>query len=492
MKRIISSISIFSLSLALLSLGACERYLEIEPPFTQDAENYFATPEDYELALLGAYDLIQGSFINIWIGEIASDNSIAGGESVFDTEGLHQIDAMNHNAVNNELRNVMRWNYTGVARCNFIMENRDNINFEGKARILAETRFLRAYYYFQLVKYFGDMPLVIDRRLGAEEVTKIDRNPRSEVYSQIESDLRAAVEGLEWSYSTKGRVNKGAALALLGKVYLYQAKFPQAQEALDRVINEGSYSLLSDYGSLFLVANEGHSESVFDIEYSGLQGGGYDCLICLEGNPAPGFHGIRQYDGPIYGDGNSYNLPTDELYQSFDANDPRRDWTVLDIDAFIAAQPDPGSIKYAQGGGGHTGYFQNKYIKRSSELGLPDNDLTSPLNYTVIRYADVLLMAAEAHAQNGDEGTALNLLNQVRQRVGLSDRSSSGPALLEDIYQERRFELSGEGQRFFDLVRTGRAAERITGFQTGKHELFPIPQVEIDLAGGRWAQNPGY
>ena len=209
----------------------------------------------------------------------------------------------------------------------------------------------------------------------------------------------------------------------------------------------------------------------------------------MEGNAAPGFQGIRQYNGPVYGDGNSYNLPTEALYSAFSAIDQRRGHTVLDIEAFIAAQTDPASISYAVGAGGHTGYYNNKYIKRQGEIGLPDNDLTSPVNYRVIRYADVLLMAAEAHYKLGNTSLAQQLLNQIRVRAGIPGISVQS---INDIYKERRLELSGEGHRFFDLVRTGQAAQYIEGFTVGKNELFPIPQVEIDLTGGNWNQNPGY
>ena len=125
---------------------------------------------------------------------------------------------------------------------------------------------------------------------------------------------------------------------------------------------------------------------------------------------------------------------------------------------------------------------------------MPDNDLTSPVNYLVIRYADVLLMAAEAHnrATSPDDLKAQGYLNQVRLRVGMPPINASGNALTEAIWTERRLELSGEGHRFFDLVRTAKAADEINGFVTGKHELFPIPQVEIDLAGGDWSQNNNY
>ena len=480
-------ILLFSISILLFT--SCKKFLSVDPPYAQDAENYFQTPDDYDRALTGAYDMLQGSFLSLWIGEIASDNSIAGGESVNDSQGLHQIDNMTHGGVNNELRNIMRWNYTGITRVNYIMENKDNIDFPEKQHILAEARFLRAYYYFELVKFFGDVPLIIDKRLGIEEAQQLPRAPKADVYAQIEADLNFAIGVLNPVAAQKGRATKGAAQALLGKAYLYQKKYSEAVTILDEVRNSGLYSLIPNYADLFSVSNEDNSETVFDVQYTGLEGGGYGCLICLEGNAAPGFHGIRQYNGPVYGDGNSYNLPTQELYNAFSPIDPRRGHTILDIEAFIAAQPDPSSITYAIGAGGHTGYYNNKYIKRQGEIGLPDNDLTSPVNYRVIRYADVLLMAAEAHFHLGNNQTAQQLVNQVRVRAGVPGIPVQS---LNDIYKERRFELSGEGHRFFDLVRTEQAAQYITGFIPGKHELFPIPQVEIDLAGGNWQQNSGY
>lgn len=476
-------------SVIALIVASCKKYLSVDPPYAQDAENYFQTPDDFDRALTGAYDMLQGSFMSLWIGEIASDNSIAGGESVNDSQGLHQIDNMTHGGVNNELRNIMRWNYTGITRVNYIMENKDNIDFPEKQHILAEARFLRAYYYFELVKFFGDIPLIIDERLGIEEAQQLPRAPKADVYAQIEEDLTFAVSVLNPVAAQKGRATKGAAQALLGKAYLYQNKYTEAATILDEIRNSGLYSLIPNYGDLFSVSNENNSETVFDVQYTGLEGGGYGCLICLEGNAAPGFQGIRQYNGPVYGDGNSYNLPTQELYNAFSPIDPRRGHTILDIEAFIAAQPDPSAITYAIGAGGHTGYYNNKYIKRQGEIGLPDNDLTSPVNYRVIRYADILLMAAEAHFHLGNNSVAQQLVNQVRVRAGVPGIPVQS---LNDIYKERRFELSGEGHRFFDLVRTGQAAQYIDGFVVGKHELFPIPQVEIDLAGGNWPQNSGY
>ena len=489
MSKTTLNIAFTLLIVSLITLVGCKKFLDLEPPYAQDAENYFQNQSDYELALIGAYDLLQASFLSVWIGEIASDNTIAGGESVTDTEGLHQIDDMNHGGVNNELRSVFRWNYAGVTRANYILENKDNIDFPGKDVIIGEARFLRAFYYFELVKFFGDVPLIINQRLGVEEVAQLNRAPVAQVYSQIEEDLIYAASVLPISSSIKGKATKGAALAFLGKAYLYQNKWTEASSTFNDIISNGWFSLIPDYADLFSVASENNSETVFDVQYSGLEGGGYGCLVCLEGNAGPGFQGIRQYNGPIYGDGNSYNLPTQNLYDFFPSSDPRRDFTILDIEAFIAAQSNPQNISYAIGAGGHTGFYNNKYIKRQGEIGLPDNDLTSPVNYRVIRYADVLLMAAEANFQNGNTASAEQYVNEVRQRAGVSPISG---ITLNDIYNERRLELSCEGHRFFDLVRTNQASSAIDGFSVGTHELFPIPQIEIDLAGGNWSQNPGY
>ncbi len=486
--------AILILGISSLSLS-CDDYVNIDPYYAQDADNYFLSPNDYEKALIGAYDLMQTSYLDMWIGEIASDNSIAGGESVTDSEGLHQIDNMQHGGVNAELRSLFRWMYAGITRVNYIFENKDKISFEGKDRILAEAAFLRAYYYFELVKFFGDVPLVLDKRLGSAEVSAQARTPKAQVYAQIEKDLIYAADILNWTSSTKGRITKGAALALLGKAYLYQDKFAEAATTLDLVINRGIYGLFNDVNTMFRVSNESSVETVFDIQYVGIEGGGYGCFVCLEGFAAVGFHSIRGYQGPIYADGNSYNLPTQDLVNEFEAGDPRKTSSILDIETFKTSQL-PIVVKYTIGAGGHTGYYNKKYLKRTDELGLADNDLTSPVNHKVIRYADVLLMAAEAHNRKSspNDAQAVLYLNQVRGRVsvGMPAVNTSGAALTAAIYHERRVELAGEGLRFFDLVRTGKAAAEITGFQLGKHEVFPIPQAEIDLARAGWQQNNGY
>lgn len=487
------------LTILLIGAFSCEDIVDIEPQFAQDAESYFQTEQDYENALIGAYDMLGPSFLTLWLGEIASDNAIAGGESPNDTRSLHDIDEMVHTPASEdgqELRRVLRFMYSGITRTNYIFEFKDNLDFDRKEELLAEAAFLRAYYYLELVKVFGDVPLVIDKRLGNDEATSLARTPKADVYAQIESDLITAASILPWTNAVKGRVTKGAALGLLGRAYLYQDKFGEAATVLDELINDGPYNLITvttsdEYAELFSVAQEGNSESIFEVQHTGQEGSDFGAPQSAESNWAVGFHSPKNYSGPVYADGNSYNLPTQELYNSFEAGDIRRDGAILDLIAWEAANP---TVSYDVGTGGFTGYYNNKYMRRADELGLGDVRLTSPRNHRVLRLPEVLLMAAEAHNRKAAPNDALAqmYLNMVRNRVGLADVNASGTALRDAIWQERRWETAGEGLRFYDLVRTGQAAAAINGFEVGKHEVFPIPQSELELAGGAWAQNPNY
>lgn len=472
----------------LLALACTDDFVEPDN-FNENAENFFNSEEDYQLALIGAYDLLHSTYLNVMLGEIASDNTLAGGESATDVPGIQEVDDMVHNGLNQQLRDIWGWMFSGVNRANYILEFKDKTDFPGKDVVLAEARFLRAYYYFELVKWFGDVPLSVDARLQFGDQDVVDRTPAAQVYAQIEQDLIFASANLPATQAEAGRATSGAALALLGKAYLYQDKFEEAAQALQQVINSGTYDLLADYSTMFENDNENSIESVFEVQYSDREGAGFGCLQCSEGNVAVGFNGIRNYSGPLFESGFSFNIPTQEAYDAFEAGDLRRDIAILDINAWAAANDDVSFVE----GFEHTGFYNRKYIARQGDRNIGDPNLTNPNNYRAIRFADVLLMAAEALNRGGiDDATALQYVNRVRQRAGLADITSTGAALTEDIYQERRVELVGEGHRFFDLVRTGRAAGTIPGFQAGKHELFPIPTIEIELAGNRWAQNPGY
>jgi hypothetical protein len=479
---------------AVLALSCSDEFVDRKAPYSIDSENYFNSESDYNQALIGAYDMLHSTYLNVMMGEIASDNTASGGESAIDVIGIQQIDDMIHTEANPQLKNVWDWMFAGVQRCNYIMEFKDKTDFTNKPQVLGETRFLRAYYHFELVKWFGPIPLNGDKRFSTEDVTRVPRSSVQDVYASIEADLIYAVANLKTKAENpiKGRATKGAAQALLGKVYLYQEKYVDAANVLEDLISSGSYSLESDYNSIFESNGENNNESVFEVQYTDQEGASFDCLQCSEGNVAVGFNGIRNYSGPLFESGYSFNVPRQEVVDAFELGDRRKDVAILDIVSWAAANNASYGVGYK-----HTGYFNRKYIPRAGDANIGDQNLTNPNNYRAIRYADVLLMAAEALNRGGiDDTKARTYLNEVRRRAfGDTNHDTplvTGSNLTELILAERRVELVGEGHRFFDLVRTGKAAAEIEGFSAGKNEIFPLPIEEIQFSNGNWQQNPGY
>lgn len=474
-----------------VSVNACDDYIDISKEGEQNTENFFNSQQDYEDALIGTYDLLGTNYLVHLLGEIASDNALCGGERPSDVLEWQEIDDMKHNPDNLALRNVWKWMYAGIGRANYIVEFQDQVEFDRKPELLAENLFLRSFYYFNLVKFFGDVPLIVDGRISVEGAQSIGRTPKAEVYEQIEQDLKTAAISLPWEQVQPGRATKGAALALLGKVYLYQKEYDLAADVFDQVIKSNRYRLVEDFGTIFLNSNENNEESVFEIQYSiGVEGANYGQLEYSEGNVAAGFMSPRftgnsENWGP-YDDGNTFSTPDEEFYKLYDTDDTRLEATFFDIEAFAEQMPGLTFDKRNE----YTGYYNFKYMVYK-EANLPDPRITHGNNYRAIRYADVLLMAAEANSQaTAPKGDPQELLDQVRDRA-FGDEDHRVPATLENIWQERRLELAGEGDRFFDQVRTGKTSS-IPGFTTNKNEIFPIPRLEIELAGNTWPQNPGY
>jgi hypothetical protein len=494
---------IIAICLLGLSFSCSDEFAQPDPPFAVTSDAFFLSQEDFENSLIGAYDPLQATYANVILGEIASDNTHAGGESATDVIGWQQVDRMIHTEVNDNLDDIWDFNFAGVYRASYIIENADNdVEFDTKAQIIAEAKFLRAYFNFELVKWFGGIPIKPEGKFELGEERSIPRSTVEEVYAYIENDLIQAIPDLAEQAPQVGRASKFAAHALLGKVYLYQNKFAESAQQLQAVINSGQYHLYGtqegeDFLNLFEFFVENGPESVFEIQYTGAQGAGFGCLQCSEGNVAVGFSGVRGYNGPVFESGFGFNLPTQEAVDAFSDNDLRKQLTILDIEAWKAEfEAQEVIVTYNIGNQdpvtGHTGFYNRKYLPREND-NLPDVNLTHPNNYRAIRYADVLLMAAEALNRGGiDDALARDYLNQVRERAGLAPTDASGSILLETIYLDRRLELMGEGHRFFDLVRTGRAASFIDGFQENKNEVFPVPLEEIQFAQGNWEQNTGY
>ncbi len=494
MKKIQNNLSILILMITSLFLTtACsDEYLDNTKVYAEDSESFFNSEADYYNALVAAYDPLQSTFINVLMGEIASNNTLAGGESATDVPGYQQIDDMTHTPVNSQLQNLWSWMYGGVNRAAYIIENQDKTDFEGKNVIIGEARFLRAYYNFELVKWFGAIPIKPEGRFSVGDEKTIPRAPINEVYNLIEEDLKYAVDNLEYTTPQVGRATKAAAEALLGKVYVYQEKFTEASDIFDSVITNGGFMLETDYNKIFEFQGENGVGSVFEVQYTDIQGAGFGCLQCSEGNVAVGFQGVRGYSGDLFTSGFSFNVPTQEMVDQFEAGDNRKEVAILDIDAWATTTGATFTTGYE-----HTGFFNRKYIprKRSADAA-GDLNLTNPNNYRAIRFADVLLLAAEANNRKAipNDTKARLFLNRVRERAfgnTTNNITLSGSDLTDAIYHERRVELVGEGHHFFDLVRTGRGSE-IPGFTPNKNEVFPIPIEEIQFSQGNWSQNEGY
>lgn len=492
-------------ALVVASLSSCKKWIEYDPKedFQITEKNYLSSESDYRTMAVSVYTPMQWLSQAPLIGDIATNDAASGGENASDVLALQQIDDYTHTPVNNILTELWQSAFEGINRANYMHQYKQanpagkTIDFAGKDALYGEVYFLRAYYYFHLVRFFGDVPLFVDKRLSLSESRSLQRAPKADVYAQIERDLTSAIGVLPAVQVQKGRITKYAAQALLGKVYLYQNKFDSASQTLESVITSNAFSLVTNFGSQFMASGENGTESVFEIQHSnnspyynwaGPNRG--------QGNFMVQMVGVRGLNGNAlmpYSSGWSFDLPTASLSNAFAAGDLRKSVTILDIEAYKNANPGF-NITYQVAPYKNTGMYNQKYHPRKGETS-GQIELNYKNNFRVIRYADVLLMAAEAFNRSAtpNDTKAQQYLNLVRARAfGNTNNniSATGTTLRTAIWDERRLELAMEGERFFDLVRTGQAASKITGFQTGKHEVFPIPQLEIDISV--LTQNSGY
>lgn len=483
-------------------LGSCSKdFLNTRPVGRVLEVNYYQTEEQAFEALVSIYDVLQwndqyGFTMFRFLQNVASDDTYAGGSDASDQPSWVAYNNFTLTPNLGPQRGFWRKGYKGIYRANLFLEKIDEIEDASEAfrtRTKAEAKFLRAKFYFDLVRLFGNIPL-IDHTLGASEYYTVEQVGPDQIYPLIVSDLEAAITDLPTSVSSNqlGRVTKGAAQALLARVLLFEdeaSSMAQVASLCESVIQSGEYSLLPSFSDIWSAEGEWSSESVFEITYSENSasdwgsfgwGGG-------EGNVGVQFIGMRDYNGPTYATGWGFCPVSTELEAAMDG-DPRYGNTIIDADALPGAEYTPAYQ--------NTGFWMRKYAPIASNVA-PDGDpaLNWGNNIREIRYADVLLMAAEGILRSGgSEGTARTYLNQVRSRVGLAALTSTGNQLLEDIYTERRMELATEGHRFFDLLRTGKATEVLgnQGFDSFTHTYLPIPQQELDAAPDVLTQNPGY
>lgn len=481
-------------------LTSCEKdFLEKSPIVGTTEENFYRNEADAIAAVNAAYASLQfqlspaGHFRWFW-GDIMSDDAVKGGGSDNDVAPLFELENFIGKTNTDLLEAEWGADYEGIYRANVVLEKVPPIEMDPnlKARILGEARFIRAWNYYNLVTMFGGVPLA-DHVLAPSEY-KMPRATADQIWDLIESDLVEASATLwkrsEYSAADLGRITQGAAQSLLAKAYLWRQKWQQARTATEAVINSGEYVLVADYATIFTLDGENNAESVFEIQYMNASGGNWGKNNANEGSFTNVFTRARgQFAG--YG----FNIPTQDFVDEFykeGFEDPRLASTVFMLGDTMG---DRGIFTIDAAAGSPYIYYSKKYFDNKSETApFGDPNPNGGSNDRVIRYSDVLLMHAEAAYHTGDEAAARSSVNQVRARVGIPDISFSGPVLLDAIYRERRIELGLEAHRFFDLVRTGRAPQVLgsLGFKAGTHELFPIPQSQIQATNGALMQNPGY
>jgi hypothetical protein len=489
--------------MAMVSASCSDDFISVPPKGQFFEENYYSNESQSYSGLVAVYDVLRknsGGFDNmITFMNAGSDDFFAGGGGPTDGAGIHAFDNFTINSLNIP-EDFLGDFYAGIARANILIAKLPNTNIDAttKARFLAEGRALRAYYYFQLVNLFGDVPL-ITAPVATADLLSVPQATSEEIYAFIETELLASINDIPGTIpaSENGRLTQGAVKAMLGKVYLYEQKWAESAAQFADVngtpggTSQYGYHLLSDYANLWTVANKFNSESILETSHTNLSNAGWGNWGSSsdEGDSVNQMVGPRGYSrpsgstAPSYVAGWSFNPVTQDLYNTM-VGDPRFNSTILDMPALVAA----GQATYAPGDQ-DTGYFLKKFMPLTSENSTGGGNVE--LNYKqdtyLIRLADTYLMEAEALVHTGNTARAQQLLDAVRARVGLT----SVPVSLDSIYQERRLELAGEGFRFFDLVRTGRT-NLLTpyGFTPNKNEVLPIPSA--DLANTALHQNPGY
>ncbi len=483
--------------LAALALApACENsdFLEVKPQGVINANNFFQTSDHAVWATNAIYNQLRTwdltSFPWLAMTDIVSDDATKGSFPA-DAQRISTFDDFTYDSrFPDEVRLSWRGHYQGIFRANIAIEGIPKVpkmDDALRARLIGEGKFLRAHFYFNLVRWFGDVPLILSP-LNQDQFYTQTRTPVAKVYEQIIKDLTEAAavlpEKSKYAPADLGRITRGAAKGLLAKVYLTLKDFSNTEKLTLEVINSGEYTLLPDFNKIFLPEGENSSESVWEVQATALPD------TYAGSTPWNMVQGVRGTPNLGWG----FNLPSDDLVRAFERGDPRREATILEVGEVL---PDGSAV--VEDNKEIEGERYNQKAWTPPHALLQDN---GPSNLRMLRYADILLMAAEALNENGKTQDALKFLNQIRARargtrnvlpnITLTDKSQ----LREAIWRERRVELAMEQQRWFDLVRTNRAATvmRATGknFVPGKHELFPIPATEIALSSGAIAQNPGY
>lgn len=476
------------LSTLMLASSCKKSFLDVDPQGQQAAQQFWKTQDDATKAVNAIYGNLRTwenlAFPAIAIESTGSDEADKGSTPV-DATFFNLYDTFTVTSTEGSLQSFWTGQYRNINLCNQVLDNIPSISMDEslKSRYLAEAKFVRAYSYFRLVRAYGGVPLRLKVPADASEYN-IPRADKAAVYAQIEKDLNEAAAVLPASYGAAdlGRATKGAAIGMHAKVAMYQQKWSDVLSLTNQVISLG-YALFPDFEKGFRTQNENNVESLFEVQceyyptnldasnsqYSQVQG--------VAGEPAGGW---------------GFNTPSQVLIDGFETGDPRRDATII----FPGETTPQGDI--IKTNLVNIGYNQKSYVPFSMYIA---GNQGSQQNFRALRFADVLLMNAEAANELGNSSLALTSLNKVRARARgsltgiLPDVITTDKALLRSaIYRERKVELALENDRYFDVIRQGRGAEvfGVKGWKANKNEVWPIPQTEIELSGGLLTQNPGY
>lgn len=484
---------------SVIFFAGCKKFLDKDLQGTLTQQSFPVSPGDALLATNATYQSLRDWAYNAGgfpILDIMSDDARKGSNPTDGASTVGPYDSFTHTPTQDGLDRYWNALYVGVKRANVVIEKLPEITMDEtlKTRYIAEAKFIRGLIYFDFVRAWGGVPLVT----STEPPLKLQRASADEVYALIISDLNFAVDNLPlksgYQGADLGRATKGAAQATLARVYLFRHDFANAEKYAMDVINSAQYGLEPIFTDACGVNGNNGIESVFEVGAIQAEstGGG--------GNQYANTQGVRGTPNRGWG----FNRPSVDLRNTFTSGDPRYQGTVINlgdtIDGVKIIGDDSPKITKVWNGQDSVIIEVQCYNRK---VWVPGDNTISQWGHhrRLIRYSDVLLMAAEALNENNKPGEALIFLNQVRQRARqgnsaiLPDITNTNPSELRDIiFNERRTELAMEGWRFWDLVRTGRAAVALDslGFVAGKHELLPVPQTEIDISQGSLLQNPNW
>lgn len=564
MKQLLAILTLFG----SLTFTSCEDFLTEKVRGQQNLDTYFTTADECEAYITGCYqDITCGGWWNIntvWLlSEMCSDDAWMGNTTQSQSDYISLAHYQGNGASNGPISNFWQYRYKGILRCNVAIDRISNTELEDKelqARLVAEARFLRGYFYFELARNFGGVPLITEFKMP-EEIQGITRASLENTYKFIEEDLIAAAEVLpkrsEYADADMGRATSGAALGLLGKVYLYQEKWAEARDVLQKLIPESGYTgedaqtteydLLPNFGDVWDKDFDNSVESLFEVQYE------YHATLAVGGSLST-VTGARSC-GAALGDGWAWCQPTANLEAAYSEDDERREWTIiktgcteikgeteenftkiLNDNKEISVYDDcvekynlPANSLVIDPSGHKSGRIIRKYYLPLNDRPEVYNTDKSPLNHRILRYADVLLMYAEACNELSDDTHAQAALNRVRNRAGLSPVSVTGNELRHAIRNERRLELAFEQNRLYDIRRwkddngkpvianlmgengsfvkwntdpatrdamewdnQGEASDKGKSFREDRDLLFPIPLYEVTMSNGSIEQNPNW